>query len=364
MQVETKKQAIAQPHWDNLFNRKQGWSGADGIYSIPLNSVESLEENSDKQTLLLFSDTFISRVDEHNKRHNNQMVNNTWAIMRGGSPANDKIEFFYKKEADGSAGTQFIPNKAYAKEKDYFWLMDGIAIGSEVYIFAIRLTEDKSHLYNFKLLGVSLLKTRVTGNGFLELIAEKETPFFFKDSEGQETVFGQAIMPFTKQAGYAYGDGYIYIYAPQGSSFGKKMLVARVLPQNLEDFSQWRYWNGEKWCDDMYAAAAITDGISQEFSVTPIAPSKFIAVFENDQKVAIRYGRTPIGPFGPMEFIYTCPEGKGDADRFVYNAKAHPHLSQPNSLLISYNVNCHTVERHDEEADLYRPRFIKLEMEG
>ena len=48
----------------------------------------------------------------------------------------------------------------------------------------------------------------------------------------------------------------------------------------------------------------------------------------------------------------------------MYNAKAHPHLSRPGELLISYNVN--TFDFWGDffrDADIYRPRFIRLKLE-
>ena len=39
---------------------------------------------------------------------------------------------------------------------------------------------------------------------------------------------------------------------------------------------------------------------------------------------------------------------------------AHPHLSKPGELLISYNVNTLNFWDHFNYADIYRPRFINI----
>jgi len=46
----------------------------------------------------------------------------------------------------------------------------------------------------------------------------------------------------------------------------------------------------------------------------------------------------------------------------VYGAKAHPHLSAPGELLISYHVNTFDFWENFSAGgvDIYRPRFIKL----
>ncbi|RPI68988.1 MAG: hypothetical protein EHM47_13880, partial [Ignavibacteriales bacterium] len=54
--------------WDNLLDRTSGWTGADGIYSIPLNESEQPSDKEDNKHLILFSDTFIGEVDSLNHR--------------------------------------------------------------------------------------------------------------------------------------------------------------------------------------------------------------------------------------------------------------------------------------------------------
>jgi hypothetical protein len=87
-----------------------------------------------------------------------------------------------------------------------------------------------------------------------------------------------------------------------------------------------------------------------------------ILVYQLGNQVAIRIGESPTGPFNFYQIIYDCPEVKQNPNIFVYNAKAHPHLSKPGQLLISYNVNTFNLIDHFLDADIYRPRFITLEI--
>jgi hypothetical protein len=167
-------------------------------------------------------------------------------------------------------------------------------------------------------------------------------------------------MPMTERSGNPDADGYIYIYGPKNSSGPKELVAARVLPENIADFSTWRYWNGSGWGSDIEESASITNNISQEFSVSPIGDNQFIAVFQSGSQVAIRLGESPVGPFGVLQNLYDCPEVLEDPDIFVYNAKAHPHLSQSDQLLISYNVNTFDFLDHFTDAGIYRPRFISM----
>ena len=79
--------------------------------------------------------------------------------------------------------------------------------------------------------------------------------------------------------------------------------------------------------------------------------------------MAIRKGESPTGPFDIFQTVWDCPEVLEDSDIFVYNAKAHPHLSNPGELLISYNVNTLDFWDHFSNAGIYRPRFVTLSLQ-
>jgi len=346
--------AKIENNWTRLFKRHSGWTGADGIYSIPISGKEIREKNSPAKTIFLFSDTFISEVDEKNCRHGTIMLNNTVAILNGNKPDAEKISFQWRKDENGQPVSMFIPDLSYAKPGDWFWLMDGIVIGSEMYMFALRLEEDLNHIFDFRIMGVSQISFSLdTG-----LYNQINTPLFCKN----DIVLGQAIMPLTAESGNFDADGFIYIYGPKGSLVDKELLAARVKPEDFADFSSWRFWDGFEWSDDINAGYAITTGISQEFSVNPFGENQYIIVFLKDNKVGCRIGESPVGPFGEIVYIWNCPEINDDPETYVYNAKAHPHLSEPGKLLISYNVNSHNLEKNYANADIYHPRFISLDL--
>ena len=106
----------------------------------------------------------------------------------------------------------------------------------------------------------------------------------------------------------------------------------------------------------------ITSGISQEFSVIPLGSSKYLLVAQSGNNVVVKFGESPVGPFGIFYSVYECPEVQEDPDIFVYNAKAHPNLSTSEEILISYNVNSFNFGDLFSNADIYRPRFIYLKI--
>ena len=114
---------------------------------------------------------------------------------------------------------------------------------------------------------------------------------------------------------------------------------------------------------DIRETLAVTGRISNELSVTPTLHGQYALIFSLDTlsgKVAMKLADNPWGPFGPAEVLWEISTPPGLNDLFTYNAKAHPHLSKPGELLISWNVNTFNFWDHFTYADIYRPRFIKL----
>jgi len=83
------------PNWSELFDRKEGWTGADGIYSIPINGLEIQNNSLEQKTIFVFSDTFIGEVDSNDQRKNTMMIRNSYAVLTGHEPLNEQIEFFW-----------------------------------------------------------------------------------------------------------------------------------------------------------------------------------------------------------------------------------------------------------------------------
>jgi hypothetical protein len=75
----------------------------------------------------------------------------------------------------------------------------------------------------------------------------------------------------------------------------------------------------------------------------------------------MQVGSSPVGPFGPRQKIWNTADDIKEKDLFTYNAKAHPALSKPGELLVSYNVNSFNFfEKIKQVPNLYRPRFVRI----
>ena len=104
--------------WDKLFHRKNGWTGADGIYSIPISGNETINGSSSEKTLFVFSDTFISRVTNNDRRLDWTIVNNTHALLDGNMPLEEKTQFFWNQDSENQPLTLFVPETPQSQPGD------------------------------------------------------------------------------------------------------------------------------------------------------------------------------------------------------------------------------------------------------
>lgn len=348
--------------WTELFIRQSGWFGADGIFSIPLDGKEHHPTGKRSTTLLIFSDTMIGEIVGGSLKPGASMVNNSVAYLQGSNPENDQISFHWAQNESGKPVSTFVPASPSAEKGDYYWLGDGFVNREKngtIYIFAYRMRNlDDQKEWSFKEMGLNLIAIPSGSKMPFKEQRQLETPFHFEDGS-----LGAGIFVNTKKAGAPNPDGFVYVYGVRGKE--KKLLIARVLPRDFEDFGQWKFWDGETWNTDMNKAAFVCSGVSNELSVSVLPDGRYALIFQLNGMssfVGLRLGKTPFGPFGPVIKIWECREPQ-QKNIFTYNAKAHPCLSPPGELLISYNVNAFNfLNEIANSPNLYRPRFIRLKI--
>lgn len=351
------------PEWDALFARRSGWTGADGIYSIPLNGIEGAGGYAEGRTLFVFSDTFVGNVGPEGKRQlGSTLVNNTLAYRPAGAPAARPMAFFVAETFTGAPRASFEPTVPGAAPDEWYWMKDGIAIDGTVYLLASRFRRDPV-AYIFRE-GLTLIELDANDISASTEPPQREVPLTI-DPIGDRgpVVYGASIMPNTTTAKAPAPDGYIYVYGTREDPGNKLVMVARVRPEQFADIGSWRFWNGEDWVADIAAATPITDRAAVELSVSPLENGKFLMVHQLDQldrRIVVRVADRPEGPFGDYQTVFSCPEAEVFRQIYCYNAKAHPHLSEPGSLLVSYNVNTLKFEDNFRFADIYRPRFFRI----
>ncbi|RCH54336.1 hypothetical protein DJ568_13685 [Mucilaginibacter hurinus] len=351
------------PEWTALFKRTSGWFGADGVYSIPINGSDKPGNNT--KTLIVFSDTMVGEIKDGTPQPGYTMVNNTNAIITG-EPKPENIKFNYAVDEKGRPATTFVPNTPNTEPGDYYWLGDGFVneANNKIYLHAYRIRNQKPEdVWAFEERGTTLITFPKDSKPPFKEQKQMDTPFFIEGATPADYgVLGSGVFVNTKKAGAPTPDGYIYVYGTRTKK--KSLLVARVLPKDYEDFSKWRYWDGKTWNTDIKQIADVTDRVSHELSVSPLPDGRYILVFQADgigYTTAARIGLTPYGPFGPVINLYESKVGEENKNFLPYNAKAHPNLSKPGELLISYNVIgldfYNDMKKHPQH---YRPRFFKI----
>ena len=350
------------PEWTNLFLRTSGWFGGDGIFAIPYSGKDS---DAGDSLVFLFSDTMIGNIDGGKLKPGSVMVNNSVAILHDKTPDSSHISFKMAK-LNGQYKAIFVPKTVKPDKDQYFWLGDGFVnpeAGKDLFIFAYKIqnTHDESG-FPFKEIGNTMI--RITRNSTFPYTDQKQIDLPFNNyAGGEETIsFGAGLFNNSESAGEVEGDGFVYVYGIKGVN--KKLVAARVKPQQIDSFDRWEFWNGKSWSNDVKSTATLSDSVSNEMSVSRLSKNKYALVYQLSgifPDICLRVGPTPVGPFGPRITLYKTTNDIKGPDLFTYNAKAHPALSAEGELLISYNVNSFKfLQNIEKKPNLYRPRFIRV----
>ncbi len=355
------------PEWSDLLKRNEGWFGADGIYTISLNGVEHRTAGSQQKVLFIFSDSMIGRVTDSTMLPGYKMIHNSVAYLAGNRPLGSQMQFYWDKDQKHEPESVFIPHTLKTAAGDYYWLGDGFVnqeLGNAIYLFGYRVHNMSSDAFGFKEVGNTIIKIPADSKPPYAGQKQMDTPFYL-DNGREIGSFGAGIYVNTAKAGAPAPDGYVYIYGVDGMA--KRLLVARVKPADFEKFGQWTFWDGEAWATDMHRAKPLTDAVSNELSVTPLPDGRYALIFQvggMTPTVGMRIGASPAGPFGPIIKVWDCSQDLEEKTFVVYNAKAHPSLSAPGELLISYNINStEFIKDLNKHPHLYRPRFIKIKFQ-
>lgn len=352
--------------WTKLMERNSGWVAADGIFSTALDGNDH-NCDSGKKIMLWFSDTFVGTVENSVPDSNTVMVNNSIAYMDGCYPDSSNMDFLINRDDEGGPLSFFEPDNENAHEGQYYWLGDGfvnIEMDSTLYIFAYHVEMTGPNVFDFTEPNVSLIAIPKGDQPPFENAHQITTPFHIEHPEYGSGNFGAGILVNTDWAGASKPDQYVYVYACVSED--KDLLTARCRPIDFEHFENWEYWTGENWTKDMTKARASTNAVSNELSVTSMPSGEYLLTFQVmglSEKVGCRIGQSPVGPWSDIIELYETPESKSGI--FTYNAKAHPALSRPGELLISYNtITLDFWNDIKKDVSIYRPRFIRLLYNG
>lgn len=283
----------------------------------------------------------------------------------------NRIEFLHQgiKYRDIRATSNTFLNRSNANS--HMWLQDGVFTNNSLYLFPYQVISDHTQPegLQFAIMGVTMIKIPVkNGQIMYQQMVQKRSPLNYRVGNSEIT-FGGGVTPNTVLSGAKKADGYIYIYGYKTTWVMRELVVARAFEKDIEFFDNWEFYDGHKWQSDMTKVAPLMQHISTEFSVSYINQGpyegKTLLVFTYDTNtpyVCYSIGDSLIGPFDSPQMVYKAPEVDiFKKTTYTYNAKAHPQLSQSDSILVTYNTNTYNFEHNKSVCDIYNPRFLRFQ---
>jgi hypothetical protein len=345
--VPTVVRAEPDPEWNARFAGKEGWIGGDGVYSAVL---------ARDRILWLFGDSLLGSVRD-GRREGAVMVNNTVGVQaKDGKDAS--IRFVAGKEKDRKATAVFAPEDA----KGWFWTQAAIRSGDRLFVFLPQIERGKERgPFGFRQVAQWLAVVENPDDEPEKWRVKQHRLPFASFGTDRERSWGSAVLE---------DGGRLYVYGydeERGKGIGKKRLtVARVPAGKLTDFGAWEFRTADGWSDRPGDAAPLADGLASEFSVSR-APGGdgYVAVYTENglgERIVGRFADAPEGPWSAPLLLYRCPEMGKDRGVFSYAAKAHAWASKGDELLVSYCVNAWEFARLFRDAEVYRPRFVRVKL--
>jgi len=311
-------------HYNLLFTRyNNGWTGSDATYSIGL---------PDGRILWMFGDTFLGRVRADRTRAGSPFLRNSLIVQEG-----DEMRTLYQIDDAGNPTAYFVPDNP----EHWYWPLDGTIHNGEIQIMLGRLSQTGSPgMWSFQYVGFDLATISLDDFSLSSI-----TPVLGSG----EISYGSSIME---------DDTHMYIYGISTSGLGKRLHVARVPQGDLQ--GDWEYYGGLSW-QNTPSKFAIHATISDQFSVFKEGGKYYLMTQQSffSDKILLYQSDTPIGPWTNKKILYCTPETEGNV--FTYNAFVHPELSENGELRISYNINSFNFQDLFDNADLYRPYFIRVD---
>ncbi len=299
-----------------------GWTGADSTYSARL---------ADGREVFIFSDTFLGPVNPDGSRPTTvPFLNNSYVV--------------WSRDGFRTVKQPYSP----ADPSRWYWMGDGIAIGDQLHQILVEFGRTGTGPWDFAWLGTSL--ARVNAGALDRPIDIRPLP------SGAGVTWASWLQPI---------GGYLYIYGVEDLGASKYLHVARVRGRDLT--GTWSYWTGTGWSTVEGDSVRVTDGVSNEYSVTPWRGRYLLVTQDTTElfsaKIVGYVSTAPTGPFTGKTLLYTTPEtgasgSYGNPNVYTYNPHVHPEWSTDDRLVISYNVNSFVGDDLYADVSIYRPRFV------
>jgi len=373
------------PAWDAVFERREGWTGADCAGSVAL---------GDGRILWLFGDSWIGSIRDGKRLPGARMVNNSIAahpvdkLSPWRPPQPSSIHFFWgPNDAAGHPTAWAVPsnaarrNRAASETREWFWTTGGGTVvpgpgnSRRLVIFFFRV-QDNPHgqgVWKFSVVGTSM--------GIVDNVAEPAEHWkprlidvrfagpSDRTSEGlahDDIQWGMAASRDPNETKQNSSDVLVF-GVRKVNPLDSALVVARVPGETIERLETWRFYAGpNRWLPDAASAIGVAHGLVTEFSVEPMRSGEqttWVLVQSEPflgRKIFVRTAPHPTGPWSSRQIVYDVSDGDRNRSYFTYAAKGHAGLSAPGELLVTYLVNSQRFADLMTDTTIYRPKFIRL----
>lgn len=346
--MDINVRATPAPEWERLFHNQRGWIGSDCAYTVPLEG---------RRILWLFGDTYWGEVRDGKRVNATLVMGNSIAIQHGKAPNTARMEFLFGKPREGKPTAFLTPRTS----KGWFWFGHGIAEGKRVWLFLTHIVPTgEPGLFGFRSAGSWLAEMPDCSQHPTQWRTNLYQVPFYHRSQNTLLSFGSAV----------WCDGrWIYIYGTRDDRshvpLKRGLVVARVPAGKLNLFTQWRFWCEGKWSIAWRDSTPTGEDIGAEFSVSFLSNlRRWVMVYSPTTlapEIRIRWASSPTGAWSEPQTVYHCPDVQLAKHVLCYAAKAHPELSAPNKLLVTYATNSFEWSEVLNDARLYVPRFVRLQ---
>jgi hypothetical protein len=312
-----------------------GWAGADGTYSTPL---------PDGLDAWLYNDTFLGPVNaDESLPSTAEFIHNSLVLTTPrASRILTTVDGGTRQAPQSLVGPTPSPPTPQGTDSYWYWNTDGIADHGHLYVFEAKIgPTDSPPPFDFGQTGMAIATFSLPG-----LHLESVTPTY----GGANVSWGVQLLR----------EGpWIYIYGVASGSTGKEMYLARARQGGLT--GQWQFDTGSGWSADPADAASLLGDVGASYSVTRVDGEYVLATTDSylDPQIYLYTAPTPEGPFTGDTKIYTPPEAGGET--YTYNVAAHPELTSPGQLVLSYNVNSFDLSDLYANINNNRARFITVD---
>jgi hypothetical protein len=335
---DQKEYAYKDTDFTNTFRTSEGWIAGDGAFSIPVDRDRSL---------WLFGDSYMDCYDQASGTVPCLFQARNAALLMG------KTDPSMKTTLRNSSGERTLFTVG-SDSKHWFWPLTGFTHKDTIYVFQTRI--------------------RSTPEGGMWGFEGVDSNYVAKILVSDLSQISYSLLPSRK--GITFGTSFLekgrfmYVYGIKWNGFGNDLFVARFRKGDI--YSEWTYFDGEKWTYDINKIRKIHSEFTASFYLTRVR-SRFILLTtefsvgcDQGKNIFSSSARKPWGPFTGKHSVWQVDDTLNGHYPFFYAVAAHPEYGNgKKELLITYCINSYgdcleTCINNRMNPDMYRPRAIRV----